>query len=59
MPTDKNRPPRSNDRAALAALIFVALLVAACVWVFSELKDENDKLNCVSSGRTNCAQIDQ
>lgn len=59
MPADKNRPPASSDRASVAALIFVIVLVAVCVWVFSELKSRNDELNCVVSGRTNCAPPSQ
>ena len=59
MPADKNKPPERNDRAAIAALIFVVLLAGACIWVFSELKDKNDELNCVVSGRTNCASVGQ
>ncbi|GLS19952.1 hypothetical protein GCM10007874_29690 [Labrys miyagiensis] len=59
MPADKNKPPESNDRATVAALIFVVLLVGACIWVFTELKEKNDELTCVASGRTNCAPISQ
>ena len=59
MPAEKNKPPQSNDRATIAALIFVVLLVGACIWVFTELKEKNDELTCVASGRTNCAPISQ
>jgi len=55
MPTDHQKSPDPRDRATIAAFVFVALLVVACLWVFSELKDKNDELNCVASGRTNCA----
>jgi hypothetical protein len=59
MPADHKKSPDHRDRATIAACVFVVLLVAACLWVFSELKDRNDELNCVTSGRTNCAPLVQ
>jgi hypothetical protein len=57
MPTDNKAPQDPGDRATIAALIFVVLLVILCIWVFSELKSNNDLLNCVLSGRKNCAPL--
>ncbi len=57
MPADKNAPPEPSDRATIAALIFIVVLVVVCFWVFSALKSNNDLLNCVLSGRTNCAPL--
>ena len=47
------------NRATIAAIIFVALIVVGCVWLFEKLSAANDALNCVTSGRRNCQQIDQ
>ena len=47
------------NRASVAAIIFVVLIVAGCVWLFEKLGRANDELNCVASGRRNCQQIDQ
>ncbi len=59
MPIDNKGPRDPGDRATIAAFIFVVLLVLACIWVFSELKSNNDLLNCVTSGRKNCEPIPQ
>jgi hypothetical protein len=57
MPSGKNAPRDPGDRANLAALVFVVLLVVGGIWIFSELKSHNDELNCVVSGRTNCGPL--
>ena len=49
----------SDDLRKIAVLVFVALLLAACIWVFETLKADNDLLNCVTSGRTNCEPLHQ
>lgn len=48
-----------SNRASIAAIIFVVLIVAGCVWLFENLRQANDELNCVASGRHNCQQINQ
>jgi hypothetical protein len=60
MPTDI-KPPRENEssRPKIVALVFVALLIAGCLWVFHSLNSANDKLNCVASGRRDCDHADQ
>jgi hypothetical protein len=27
------------------------------IWLFNKLTSANDKLNCIASGRTNCADL--
>lgn len=49
----------SDDLRKIVVLVFVALLLAACIWVFETLKADNDLLNCVTSGRTNCEPLHQ
>jgi hypothetical protein len=58
MPTEI-KPPQENEnnRPKVVALVFVALLVVGCVWLFNSLNAANDKLNCVASGRRDCDQI--
>ena len=56
---DAHEPPEEGggDRATIAAVIFVALLVIFGVWLFNTLSDANSALNCVASGRRNCADL--
>lgn len=44
----------SKGRANVAALILVALLVAALLWVTQAIVAHNALQNCVDSGRRNC-----
>jgi hypothetical protein len=55
--TEPEGPPdhESNDRATIAAMVFIVALVAFSIWLFNRLNDANASLNCVASGRTNCA----
>ena len=54
-----NRPTRpSGSRANVAALIAVALLVGALLWVAQALVAHNRLQNCLDSGRRTCAEID-
>ena len=46
--------PDPNNRGAIAALIFVALLVVGGYWLFHALESHNETLNCVASGRRDC-----
>lgn len=55
MPPERKVPSGDHgDGPKIAALVFIALLVIAGIWVFNSLGSSNDELNCVASGRTNC-----
>ena len=56
---DGHNTEGGGSRASIAAIIFVVLIVAGCVWLFKSLGRANDELNCVASGRHNCQQTDQ
>jgi len=47
--------PPDNNRGAVAALIFVVVLVIGGFWLFHELQSHNETLNCVASGRRDCS----
>jgi hypothetical protein len=47
----------NNNRANIAAILIVILLIAFGVWLFNKLTAANDALNCVASGRRNCAEL--
>jgi hypothetical protein len=58
-PEKPRQPPeapeeRNSSRANIAALVFIALLVALGIWLFNKLDDANSTLNCMASGRRNC-----
>jgi hypothetical protein len=58
--TIPDKPPETpedgdNSRTNLAAIVIVVLLLAFGVWLVNRLTAANDTLNCVASGRTNCA----
>lgn len=58
--SSRDEPPdHAPNRGMVAAIIFVALLVLGCVWLFEKLSAANDALNCVAAGRRNCQQIDR
>jgi heme/copper-type cytochrome/quinol oxidase subunit 4 len=59
MDSDEDKHGQSPSRASIAAIIFVVLIVAGCVWLFEKLSAANDELNCVASGRRNCDQLNQ
>jgi len=44
---------------ALAGLLLVAVLIVAVLFVMQELRSAARMQDCVASGRTNCAPIDQ
>jgi hypothetical protein len=44
---------------AMAGLLLVAVLMAAVLFVMRELRSAARMQDCVASGRTNCAPIDQ
>ena len=45
-------------RGALVALLVVAVLVGAFMFVMSRLNQAGHLQDCIASGRTNCAPID-
>jgi flagellar biogenesis protein FliO len=47
----------NNDAANISAIIFVIVLIVFSIWLFNKLTSANDKLNCIASGRTNCADL--
>jgi hypothetical protein len=59
--TPREKRPESggdeNDGANIAAVVFIIVLVAASIWLINKLTSANDKLNCIASGRTNCADV--
>jgi hypothetical protein len=60
VPTSLKSPQDDpGNRPNVAAIIFVALLVVGCIWLFNKLNSANNALNCVASGRHNCDQTDQ
>ena len=50
-------PEDDSNRANIAAIVVVVLLLAFGVWLFNKLTAANDALNCVASGRRNCAEL--
>ncbi len=60
--TAPQKPPETpedddNNRANIAAIVIVVLLLVLGVWLFNKLTAANDALNCVASGRRNCAKL--
>jgi hypothetical protein len=53
-PGDDNHRPLRN----LAALVFLALLVAGGVWLAEVMARQSKLEDCLLSGRTNCAPIE-
>jgi hypothetical protein len=51
------QPPEegASDTAKIAAIVFVIILVVGCIWLFNRLSSANQELNCVASGRRDCA----
>jgi hypothetical protein len=45
----------ASDTAKIAAIVFVIVLVVGCIWLFNRLSSANQELNCVASGRRDCA----
>ena len=46
-----------NPWISLAALVFVALLIALSVWVANALYEHGRMQDCLMAGRTNCDPI--
>jgi hypothetical protein len=56
---DRNDEPAGGPpRGALAALLVVAVLIGAFMFVMHRLTEAGRLQDCVASGRTNCAPID-
>ena len=55
---DTPKPPRGS-RANVAALIAVAVLVGALLWVAQAIVAHNSLQNCIDSGRRTCIDIEQ
>ncbi|WP_091753815.1 hypothetical protein [Methylobacterium sp. ap11] len=54
------QPPDPGDagrRRALAALLFLAVLVVACVWLAGVLRRESVREDCLAGGRRDCAEL--
>jgi hypothetical protein len=51
-------PASGPPRGALLALLLVAVLVGAFMFVIHRLNQAAQLQDCVASGRTNCAPID-
>jgi hypothetical protein len=48
-----------SPRGALAALLVVVVLVAAVVFVGYRLREAGRMQDCIASGRSNCAPIEE
>ena len=49
----------SSNRGAVAALVVVLVLVLGCWFLTQGLRKNSNIQDCVASGRTNCAPINQ
>jgi flagellar biogenesis protein FliO len=61
--TSKEQQPEpegdNNDGTNISAIIFIVVLIVFSIWLINKLANANDKLNCIASGRTNCADFSQ
>ena len=57
-PVEDNPGPTSN-RGAVAALVVVLVLVVGGYFLTQALRKNSNIQDCVASGRTNCAPINQ
>ena len=55
---DPSDNDKNQDAKTLAGLIAAIVLVALAVFVMVKLKDGTKLLDCIASGRKNCAPID-
>jgi hypothetical protein len=58
-PTEEPDEPGGPPRAALIALIVIAVLIAGGIWLSHSLHDTSRLQDCVMAGRTNCAPVGQ
>jgi hypothetical protein len=52
-----NDDEEPNQWANLAALVFVACLIALSVWIANALHHHAQMQDCLMAGRTNCAPV--
>ena len=57
-PDQDREPAPGPPRGALMALLLVAVLIGAVMFVMNRLRQAGQLQDCVASGRTNCAPID-
>ncbi|GJD63187.1 hypothetical protein [Methylobacterium frigidaeris] len=50
-------PDESGRRRAIAALLFLIVLVAGGVWLADALRREAAREDCLASGRRDCAVL--
>ncbi|MGX7708575.1 hypothetical protein [Methylobacterium sp. Gmos1] len=50
-------PGDAGRRRALAAILFLIVLVAGCVWLAGTLRRESAREDCLASGRRDCTVI--
>lgn len=53
-----NREPSPNSRATLAAIVVVAVILIAGVWILARLDASQKAQACLESGGRKCAVID-
>jgi hypothetical protein len=50
-------PAEAGRRRALAALLFLIVLVIGGVWLADALRRESEREDCLASGRRDCAVV--
>ena len=55
---DQDDHDKNQDTKTLAGLVVAIALVALTVFLMVKLKDGTKLLDCIASGRKNCAPID-
>lgn len=50
-------PDESGRRRALAAILFLIVLVAGAVWLADSLRREAAREDCLAGGRRDCAPL--
>jgi hypothetical protein len=53
-PAPQDDEPPDRSRANVVALVFVALLFAGAVWLFTSIQHHRELENCIASGRHDC-----
>ncbi|MGH7085825.1 MAG: hypothetical protein ACREFN_12630 [Acetobacteraceae bacterium] len=57
LPIPGGQEPEGSRRAALLALVVIAVLVSGGLFLWDEISHMAAVQDCVASGRTNCAPI--